>query len=497
MNPAAAFHRAAPDSLAFVVEGVEHTYGEVAAMARRIAGWLDAGPGIEPARVGVLCGRSLTAYAAILGTSWAGHAYVPLSPSLPPHRLALLLSRARLSALIVDAQGSAALNAEVRAQLPRHLLEGVPAQGPELKEPRELTASHVAYVIFTSGTTGVPKGVLMTAGNLASYSATLKKLYALQPGDRLSQCADLIWDLSVFDLYAAWGAGASLHVLPEKQRLAPARFIEEQKLTVWCSAPSVVAAMNDLHLLKPGAFPRIRVSMFCGEPLTANTALAWQAAAPGSVVDNHYGPTEATCSAMFQRVSQPLRVTQERGIVAIGKPFDTMRALAVDAQGEEVPRGTQGELILGGPQVAAGYLGEPELTAKRFVTRSGDRWYFTGDLARMDEDGTFHHLGRVDNQVKIFGRRIELEEVEQHLRTACGVDAVAAVAWPRRDGLPVGLVGFVAREGLDALAVREELLKTVPSYLVPRRIVVLQRLPAMPNGKVDRTALVAFLDKGQ
>jgi D-alanine--poly(phosphoribitol) ligase subunit 1 len=495
LNPAAAFHRTPADRLAFVIDGGEHTYGEVASKARRIAGWLAAGVGEVPARVGVLCGRTLTAYAAILGCSWAGHAYVPLSPSLPTHRLALLLARGRLGALIVDAQGAAALTGEVRAQVPAQLLVGVPAQGPELAAPREMRASDVAYVIFTSGTTGVPKGVLMTAGNLASYAATLRQLYSLGPSDRLSQCADLIWDLSVFDLYAAWGAGASLHVVPEGQRLSPARFIEEQRLTVWCSAPSVVAAMNELRALKPGAFPTVRVSMFCGEPLTAKTALAWCKAAPGSVVDNHYGPTEATCSALFQRVEDPPRLTQERGIVAIGRPFATMRAAAVDDQGNEVPPGAQGELVLAGPQVAAGYLGEPELTAKRFVTLRGERWYFTGDLARMDADGTFHHLGRADNQVKIFGRRIELEEVEQHLRDACKVDAVAAMAWPRRDGLPVGLVGFVAREGLDALATREEMLKTVPSYLVPRRIVVLPRLPSMPNGKVDRAALLALLDK--
>src|SRR5262249_54974034 len=150
---------------------------------------------------------------------------------------------------------------------------------------------------------------------------SIAAMYELGPRDRMSQCPDLTWDLSVFDLYVAWRAGASLHVVPEQQRMAPARFISQERLTVWCSAPGVATMMNELKQLKRNAFPSLRVTMFCGEPLTRKAAEAWRLAAPASVIDNHFGPTEATCSCLFHRLGDDTRVTPSRDVVAIGRPF--------------------------------------------------------------------------------------------------------------------------------------------------------------------------------
>jgi len=193
---------------------------------------------------------------------------------------------------------------------------------------------------------------------------------------------------------------------------------------------------------------------------------------------------------------EPFVVTEGRGVVAIGQVLPGCTAAVVDEQGQPVPDGDTGELAIGGAQLALGYLDAPELTAQRFPVREGTRWYRSGDLAMRDAAGVFHCLGRIDNQVKIMGYRVELEEIETHLRSASGVDLVAAVAWPVVDGIARGSVGFVARTGMHALdpgAVITRMKRSLPAYMVPKRILSLDAMPLNTSGKVDRRALLAAL----
>jgi D-alanine--poly(phosphoribitol) ligase subunit 1 len=197
-------------------------------------------------------------------------------------------------------------------------------------------------------------------------------------------------------------------------------------------------------------------------------------------------------------VEDPPLVTPNRGTVAIGRPFPWNDAAVVDAELRFVPPGTDGELVVAGRQVARGYLGDPQLTAERFPTIEGRRWYRTGDLVRQDTDGVFHHLGRIDNQVKVLGNRVELEEVEAHVREITGSDAVAAVAWPWEDGRAMGIAVFHCAAGASRDAIRAEMQKRVPIYMVPSRILELDSLPmSSSSGKVDRKALTQILDEGR
>jgi acyl-coenzyme A synthetase/AMP-(fatty) acid ligase len=193
-----------------------------------------------------------------------------------------------------------------------------------------------------------------------------------------------------------------------------------------------------------------------------------------------------------------MRVTPSRGIVSIGQAFPGTRLAVVDPEGRFLPRGEKGELALAGAQLALGYDSE-ELTARRFPTlvhpvHGAERWYLTGDLAVEDEDGHFHHLGRLDHQVKVLGHRVELEEVETHLREVSGAQAVA-VPWPISDGVAQGLVAFLVEGKWSAAAVREAMTARVPAYMVPRRLVSMPSLPAAPNGKLDRKALTRWLEQ--
>ena len=224
--------------------------------------------------------------------------------------------------------------------------------------------------------------------------------------------------------------------------------------------------------------------------------LAWQAAAPNSVIDNLYGPTEATVDCAGQRVepgATPI-VTPGRGVLAIGTAHPGTELAVLGADHRPVPANEPGELAIAGAQLTLGYLDAPELTAERFPVIGGKRWYLTGDVAMQDAAGVFHHLGRIDNQVKIHGHRVELEDVESHMRNVARTDQVAAMAWPIADGVAQGIVGFVAQSALPPGRVREALRTRLPAHMVPAAIHEVTALPLNASGKLDRKALIARLD---
>jgi amino acid adenylation domain-containing protein len=356
----------------------------------------------------------------------------------------------------------------------------------------------LAYLLFTSGSTGEPKGVAVTHANVRAYAGALCRLFAVNEHDRFSQMSDLSFDWSVHDLYVCWEGAACLVSVPESAHLAPAKLVREQRLTMWASVPSAVGLMQSFHMLKPGAFPSVRASVFCGEPLPAAYADAWQRAAPNSIVENLYGPTETTVAITRYRWDGAHSPAQCRdGIVPIGWMFDGQQGRVVDADLRAARPGEPGELCLAGSQVALGYWQNPAETARRFVTLpdAGDaRWYRTGDLVRQDDDGCLYYLGRLDDQIKIRGYRVELQEIDHVVRQAAHADMVMTVAWPVRDGSAEGVVTFVAgsdpggTEGVLA-ACRARL----PDYMVPREIRFLDALPLSANGKIDRRRLVQLL----
>lgn len=509
-----------PRATALVVDGRAYTYAELAARAAGVAAWLravrDQRDGVA-GRVGILAARSPEAFAGILGAAWTGAAYVPVNPKQPAARIASILRRACLTALIVDRGAAPFLgDDQVRAALPARVLVadeeaagGV--SGPvvatawsslpktdAITAPVDVSAGQAVYVMFTSGTTGEPKGVVVGAGAVAHFLAAAGKRYAIGPGDRLGQFCETSFDVSVFEMFAAWNGGASLHVVPDAQLMAPAAFIRREALTIWTSVPSVIAMLTRMRMLAPGMFPSLRASFFIGEALTVESARAWQAAAPASVVDNQYGPTEAAVACTVQRLTDPVVETAGRGTLAIGRPYEGTHAAILACDGSFAADGVSGELALAGPQLAIGYLDDPEQTALRFPViehaRLGSlRWYRTGDLAVRDRDGVLHCLGRIDHQVKVLGHRVELEDVEAHLRSASGVEAVAAVAWPLVDGNAAGVVGFVCVHEAAVPAIRARLRELLPPYMAPRRIVTVEAMPRTANGKIDRGALLALL----
>jgi D-alanine--poly(phosphoribitol) ligase subunit 1 len=512
---------AAPDRLALAVAGRELSYAELANRSRAVADWLLAAGvgGSKGGRAGVLAGRSAAAYAGVLGACWAGATYVPLGLNWPEERLLAVLQLTRLDALIVDMEGVRRLSPLVLTACPRAILiaqpdaavpAGSPFDGlrfpfpaaPAAAEPVALPDHHVAYIIFTSGTTGTPKGVEIGLGAIVRHLAVIQEIYKFTPEDRVSLAFDLTFDPSILNMFMTWNAGASLHVVPTAELYGPADFIQRQRLSVWNSAPTTIGLLLTLGALDPGMFPLLRVSIFGGDTLTLAAAQAWQGAAPASTVDNVYGPAEATIECLHQRLTDPPMATRERGSLAIGMPYAGTEAAILDENLTFLPACEIGELAVSGDQLALGYLDRPDLTAARFPTIDGQRWYLTGDSAYRDAGGRFHHLGRRDDQVKVRGHRVELGDVDSHLRQVCGTELAAAVAWPFADGSPVGIVGFVAGSpgggssgrALSPRAVLAALRRRLPDYMVPRQIRRIASLPMTPHGKVDRRALVRLLE---
>ena len=352
--------------------------------------------------------------------------------------------------------------------------------------------------MFTSGSTGQPKGVMVSHTNVLHYVNYVTKRYGFTSNDRLSQTFDLTFDLSVHDMFVAWETGACLCCPTQKQAIKPGAFINDMRLTVWFSVPSTAAFMRRFGILRPGMYPRLRLSLFCGEALPIEVVRCWALAAPNSVIENIYGPTELTIACTAYRWDANSPDECEQAIVPIGQPFDSMRALIVDEQLREVEDGIDGELLMTGPQLSLGYWQDEANTRRAFVHITGKKgtYYRTGDRVRRSAvNKSLIYLGRLDNQIKVLGHRVELGEVEAAIRQLSGLEAVVAVGWPTTESGADGIQVFLETDRFDTKALASQLKKKLPAYMLPRGILVLNQFPLNANGKYDRKALQVMLEK--
>jgi amino acid adenylation domain-containing protein len=510
------------DRPALLVQGKSLTYGELELAALKIAATIQMRLGSEgPDLTAVLGYRSPVAFAGVLGSLLAGHGYVPLNPTFPIERTTVMMEQAGCRSLIVDLgslEGAAHILDQAssdllvilpeiedarreRARWPRHDFVGRNEleRATQWREPA-ISLDAVAYLLFTSGSTGKPKGVMVAHRNVRAFLDFMLDRYAIRPDDRLSQLFDMTFDLSAFDMFMAWERGACVCCPSKKETIQPGPFIRSQELSVWFSVPSTAMFMKQWNALKSGQYPSLRLSLFCGEPLPVASARAWQDAAPNSIVENLYGPTELTIACTLYRwnsISSPAE--SELGIVPIGYPYDAMNVLIADENLQEVPEGEAGELLMNGPQMSLGYWKNPEKTAAAFVVPPGKRetYYRTGDrVRRRSPDGPLVHLGRTDFQVKILGHRVELGEVEAIVREHCGLEGVVAVGWP---ACPTGFAGvevFIEGPHAEVATLKQTVSSKLPDYMVPKRFHFFAELPKNVNGKFDRKAIQGLLEKG-
>jgi len=504
------------------VEGKTLTYGQLRAKAESLAATLaQLDQSDDPPLTAVFAYRSVTAFSGVLGALLRGHGYVPLNRTFPADRTRFMFERSKCRALVVDAGSAGQLESVLaavpdgvclvlpevedvsglRARWPRHRVCGsrdmVCASAGQF--PKAPGGEPLAYLLFTSGSTGVPKGVLLAQRNVLSYLDFVVPRYGITENDRCSQTFDMTFDLSAHDMFVTWEKGACLCCPTQKALIQPGAFIAGSRLTTWFSVPSTAVFMKKLGMLKPNLYPGLRLSLFCGEALPVEVAKGWAEAAPNSMVENIYGPTELTIACTAYRWSAALSPSDcEQGVVPIGEPFHGMEALVVDEQLAEVEPGADGELLMTGPQLSLGYWQDPERTRKSFVPVAGKNgvYYRTGDRVRRPLPGKpLIYLGRMDNQIKILGHRVELGEVEYVIRELSGIDGVVALGWPKTPGGAGGVEVFLESEGACGPQIQEQVARRLPVYMAPRKYRFLPKFPLNSNGKYDRPALLKILEQ--
>jgi len=435
--------------------------------------------------VGVLAGKTPTAYAGILGALYAGATVVPLHPDFPPPRTRRMLELSGATTVIADERGRAVLAALGTDAPAPDAVTPDPARAWSAPRTGATAPADTAYMLFTSGSTGRPKGVPISHGSTHHYFQLLDRRYDFTPGDVFSQTFDLNFDCAMFDLFCAWGAGATVDVTPQTAYLDLPAHLHAHGVTVWFATPSAISLVRRMGGLNPGALPGLRWSFFAGEALHAQDAADWQAAAPAATLENIYGPTELTVTITGHRwdpKTSPGRSVN--GLVPIGRVHDGHDHVLVDEHDQATP--VEGELLITGPQMSAGYLDAAD-DAGRFVARDGRRWYRTGDRVRRLADGELVYLGRLDSQVQVQGWRVELAEVEHVLRSVEGVEDAVTVGASTSAGTE--LVVYYTGERRPAAHLARALRELLPKGMLPRHFEHLPEFPLNSNRKVDRKDL--------
>nr|WP_315223086.1 non-ribosomal peptide synthetase [uncultured Duganella sp.] len=478
--------RRQPDQVALLFGEDVLTYAELNARANRMAHRLIA-LGVAPeVKVGIAVERSVGMVVGLLAILKAGGAYLPLDPEYPAERMAYMMRDSGIGLLLTDAEVGQRLPPVAGVEvldLETLDLRGEPEHDPQIT----MHGENLAYVIYTSGSTGRPKGAAVRHRSLAGCMRWMQDTYGLTRDDTVLHKAPFGFDVSVWEIFWPLTTGVRLVVANPGDHRDPERItalVRRHAVTTMNFVPPMLQAFLAHEGIERET--RLRYVICGGEAMPSATQREALRRLHGVSLQNLYGPTETTI-----HVTQWTCRDDGRSRVPIGRPIARTQAYVLDAALNPVPAGVVGELYIGGELLARGYLGRPSLSAERFVAdpvgQAGGRLYRTGDLARWNGEGQLEYLGRTDHQVKIRGLRIELGEVEAELLAQPDVREAVVVAQQGPAG--ARLVAYVSGAALDAAALRDQLGRRLPGYMVPAALVVLDALPLNANGKVDRKAL--------
>jgi amino acid adenylation domain-containing protein len=486
--------------------------------------------------VAIYGGRQWQMYAGILAILSTNSAYVPLNNKQPVNRNHKVLSQLNNQVLLVAENEDPTELLKLTKQplvviylgsdTPKWLTHSWHHQcvkindnltRPALIEKNNLRSiapvrlvskeNHCAYILFTSGSTGIPKGIAVSNKNIINHLHRLDKVLQLKPTDKVSQFFELSFDLSIHDMFSCWGKGAALYVIPSEQLICPITFIKQHKLTVFSGVASVLSFMDKLCLLKPQQLPSLRISCFGGEKLLTNQAIKWQQCANNSRVINLYGPTECTITATYFELDNNQKIIS--GSVPIGKALSGLSTLLIKNNEEVTTTNTLAELYIAGDQLVEGYFQDEEKTAQAFITlhsplvKIPTRYYRTGDTVYYDKENNIVFHGRNDQQFKVSGHRVEAAEIETTIVnfsddiTWCVISAQlehtgntsinAFIEYAQNS--PISL-SFNNNCHKLIKALRAHCLQKLPAYMLPDKFHFYQNLPRNVSGKVDISSLL-------
>ena len=512
---------ARPDAVAVVMGEEQLTYRELEEAGNRLARQLrEAGCG-RGDRVCLFVPKCPAAIVAELGVLKADCAYVPIDISSPAPRVqmivdssepALILATGPAAKLLDDvlalrADGSIQVGSLDAEQLAGdHFASTFSASDIALRSTEPIASENsgedAAHVLFTSGSTGTPKGVVIKHENVVAFVEWATGYFGTKETDRVSGHPPLHFDLSTFDIYGTFLAGAELHLVPASANLVPhklAELIRAAELTQWFSVPSTMTYMAKFDAFEHGDFSSLERVIWCGEVLPTPILMHWMERLPHAEFTNLYGPTEATIASSYY--TMPEIPASETESVPIGVPCAGEELLVLDGKLEPVATGEVGDLYIAGVGLSPGYWRDEEKTSAAFLAdprRHGGRIYRTGDLARVADDGLVHFLGRADSQIKSRGYRIELGEIEAALNALEDIRecAVVGVETGGFEGTAICCAYAPAKgASVGPPAIREQIAKKLPSYMLPARWVVMDALPKNVNDKIDRRSIKEHFER--
>ncbi|MGE6258099.1 D-alanine--poly(phosphoribitol) ligase subunit DltA [Heyndrickxia sporothermodurans] len=486
-----------PNRLAFVNRGSTLTYSDLWNQSSRLASYIIKQTKQKRSPIIVYGHMGPEMISSFLGCVKAGHPYIPVDMSIPIERIRKIIESSKSEIFI----STEAFDFETIASYPiNHISENqldLIFNSKDMVVEDWIKEEDNFYIIYTSGSTGNPKGVQITANNLQSFTDWIVSDFPIGEQRVFMNQAPFSFDLSVMDLYPALSTGGTLFTVTKEMIGNPKTLFDElmnSNIQIWTSTPSFA----QMCLMEPAfsdkMLPNLEVFLFCGEVLTADTARQLIERFPNAKIYNLYGPTEATVAVTMVEITN--EILQSHNILPIGYCKKDSQIYIVDEEGNEMQDGEKGEMIIAGPSVSIGYLGEYELTDKVFFDKNGVKAYRTGDVGYR-KNGMHYYQGRMDFQVKVHGYRMELEEIEANMVKSQYIET-CVVTPVYRDGKIDYLTVFIVptsnpfeKEYQLTSAIKKEISKLLPAYMIPRKFNYCTQLPMTPNGKVDRKTLIA------
>jgi amino acid adenylation domain-containing protein len=484
-----------PEKNAFFINNKFYTYRGFSQIVSNIKYSIEKEETKKGSLIGIIINDDIYTYSSIFAVLFSGNAFVPISPNNPIDRNINIIEQSEIKILLSSEKNSEFENNEKLKAL--KILDTTQIENKLLSfDISNISENKLAYLLFTSGSTGVPKGVPITRKALDSFVDAFFALgYKIDENDKFLQMFDLTFDLSIMSYVIPLCIGACVYPVSSKgiKYTGVYDILETHEITFALMVPSILSFLRSYF--KDIKLEKLRYSLFCGEALYNDIVGEWSECVPNALIQNVYGPTEATIFCLTYNWNK--KYSDEKsfnGIVSIGKPMNNISAIIIGEDLKFVPDGEKGELCLSGNQLTEGYWKAPEKNNESFFKseKNSEKFYRTGDICFIDKDGDFAYCGRLDNQIKIQGFRVELSEIEHHVRQITGLANVAAIPLVNKFG-NTEIYLFVENYKNDTNKIHEYLKSKIPQYMLPVDISSIPVFPLTTNGKINRKVLLELI----